>query len=77
MLDINEYRLMFADKLKETGSFDDAFRKVIHRSYQHGVKDADGVVIYTNGKEDSFISKVIPPSILIEHSLYLPLREHD
>ena len=39
MLNINEYRKMFADKLTETTSFDDAFRKCIHRAYQHGVSD--------------------------------------
>ena len=40
MIDINEYRTMFAEKLKETTSFDDAFRKVIHRAYQAGIVDA-------------------------------------
>ena len=40
MLHIDEYRKMFAEKLTETMSLDAAFRKVIHRAYQHGFKEA-------------------------------------
>ena len=53
MIDINEYRTMFAEKLKETTSFDDAFRKVIHRAYQAGIVDADGTIQSSIRPEDN------------------------
>lgn len=55
MFDVTTARQAFAEKLAKENDFDAAFVKAVWVAYKAGFADAGGVIIYTNGVEDSFI----------------------
>lgn len=63
MLDINDYRRMFANKLLETGSLDDAFQKIVHHVYQKGIQDAQlaGSTIFSRAPTQTADKNEDPP----------------
>lgn len=55
MFDVKTARQAFAEKLVKENDFDAAFVKAVWIAYKAGHADAGGVIIYTNGVQDSFI----------------------
>ncbi len=55
MFEAKTARQVFAEKLAREDSMDAAFNKAIWTAYKAGFADAGGLIIYTNGVEDSFI----------------------
>lgn len=55
MFDVKTARQAFAEKLAREDSMDAAFNKAVWMAYKAGFADAGGLIIYTNGVEDSFI----------------------
>lgn len=55
MFEAKTARQAFAEKLAREDSMDAAFNKAVWMAYKAGFADAGGLIIYTNGIEDSFI----------------------
>jgi hypothetical protein len=52
MIDVQQLREVFQDKLVKTGNLDDAFIKAVWVAYQQGLADAGSVKITTMEKKD-------------------------
>lgn len=55
MFTLSTARQAFAEKLAREDDFNAAFGKAIWLAYKAGIKDAGGMIIYTDGINDSFI----------------------
>jgi hypothetical protein len=51
MIDVQQLREVFQDKLAKTGNLDDAFIKAVWVAYQQGLADAGIVKNYNSGEK--------------------------
>jgi hypothetical protein len=52
MIDVQQLREVFQDKLAKTGDLDDAFIKAVWVAYQRGLEDALGVLNKEENKKE-------------------------